>query len=204
MRDIVRYYTREPACAASSANYQDLPQVVKMLVAGDASQRKVAVTARSLDKFLGVRRYTYGMAEKNNQVGQVTGLAWTEVGGELLTIESSVMTGKRQDHHHRQARRGDAESIQAALSVAQPFAQARHQRGFLSENDIHIHLPRARRERCPSAGIGIVTAMVSALTGIPARADVAMTGETALRGEVLQIGGGRRTRLRIAAASRPC
>ena len=192
VRDIVRYYTREAGVRSLERELSKIcRKVVKMLVVGDASHRKVTVTARSLDKFLGVRRYTYGMAEKNNQVGQVTGLAWTEVGGELLTIESSVMTGKGKTITTGKLGEVMQESIQAALSVVRSRSRKLgiHE-DFYQKNDIHIHLPEgATPKDGPSAGIGIVTAMVSALTGIPARAAVAMTGEITLRGEVLQIGG---------------
>jgi ATP-dependent Lon protease len=162
-----------------------------MLVTADSGQRKVSVTARNLDKFLGVRRYTYGMAEKNNQVGQVTGLAWTEVGGELLTIESAVMTGKGKTITTGKLGEVMQESIQAALSVVRSRSRLLGiNEDFYQKNDIHIHLPEgATPKDGPSAGIGIVTAMVSVLTGIPVRAEVAMTGEITLRGEVLQIGG---------------
>jgi ATP-dependent Lon protease len=154
-------------------------------------ERKVSVSARNLDKYLGVRRYTYGMAEKDNQVGQVVGLAWTEVGGELLTIESAIMAGKGKMTTTGKLGEVMQESVQAALSVV----RARSRRlgipvDFYQKNDIHIHLPEgATPKDGPSAGIGICTAMVSALTGIPVKADVAMTGEITLRGEVLQIGG---------------
>jgi len=192
VRDIVRYYTREAGVRSLERELSKIcRKVVKMLVAGDVSQRKVAVTARNLDKFLGVRRYTYGMAEKNNQVGQVTGLAWTEVGGELLTIESSVMTGKGKTITTGKLGEVMQESIQAALSVVRSRSRKLGiNDDFYQKNDIHIHLPEgATPKDGPSAGIGIVTAMVSVLTGIPVRADVAMTGEITLRGEVLQIGG---------------
>jgi len=192
VRDIVRYYTREAGVRSLERELSKIcRKVVKMLVAGETTQRKVAVTARSLDKFLGVRRYTYGMAEKNNQVGQVTGLAWTEVGGELLTIESSVMTGKGKTITTGKLGEVMQESIQAALSVVRSRSRKLGiNEDFYQKNDIHIHLPEgATPKDGPSAGIGIVTAMVSVLTGIPARADVAMTGEITLRGEVLQIGG---------------
>ncbi len=192
VRDIVRYYTREAGVRGLERELSKIcRKVVKTLVAGDASQRKVAVTARNLDKFLGVRRYTYGMAEKNNQVGQVTGLAWTEVGGELLTIESAVMTGKGKTITTGKLGEVMQESIQAALSVVRSRSRKLGiAEDFYQKNDIHIHLPEgATPKDGPSAGIGIVTAMVSALTGIPARAGVAMTGEITLRGEVLQIGG---------------
>ena len=138
-----------------------------------------------------MRRYTFGMAEKQNQVGQVTGLAWTEVGGELLTIEAVTMPGKGKTI--TTGKLGDVmqESIQAALSVVR--ARSRKlgvKEDFYQKNDIHIHLPEgATPKDGPSAGIGIVTSMVSVLSGIPVKADVAMTGEITLRGEVLQIGG---------------
>jgi len=138
-----------------------------------------------------VRKYSFGMAEKQNQIGQVTGLAWTEVGGELLTIETVTMPGKGKTITTGKLGEVMQESIQAALSVVR--ARSRKlgvQEDFYQKNDIHIHLPEgATPKDGPSAGIGIVTAMVSVLTGIPVRADVAMTGEITLRGEVLPIGG---------------
>jgi ATP-dependent Lon protease len=138
-----------------------------------------------------VRRYTFGLAEKNNQVGQVTGLAWTEVGGELLTIESSVMPGKGKTITTGKLGEVMQESIQAALSVVRSRSRRLGiNEDFYQKNDIHIHLPEgATPKDGPSAGIGICTAMVSVFTGIPVRADVAMTGEITLRGEVLPIGG---------------
>jgi ATP-dependent Lon protease len=158
---------------------------------GETAIKKVAVNARNLDKFLGVRRYTFGLAEKNNQVGQVTGLAWTEVGGELLTIESSVMPGKGKTITTGKLGEVMQESIQAALSVVRSRSRRLGiNEDFYQKNDIHIHLPEgATPKDGPSAGIGICTAMVSVFTGIPVRADVAMTGEITLRGEVLPIGG---------------
>ena len=152
---------------------------------------KVSVTARNLDKFLGVRRFSYGVAEKENQIGQVTGLAWTEVGGELLTIESVVLPGKGKTITTGKLGEVMQESIQAALSVVRGRS---HRLGiaedFYQKNDIHIHLPEgATPKDGPSAGIGICVAMVSVLTGIAVRSDVAMTGEITLRGEVLPIGG---------------
>ena len=149
------------------------------------------MTPKNLDKYLGVRKYSFGMAEKQNQVGQVTGLAWTEVGGELLTIEAVTMPGKGKTI--TTGKLGDVmqESIQAALSVVRTRSRKLGvKEDFYQKNDIHIHLPEgATPKDGPSAGIGIATAMVSVLTGIPVRADVAMTGEITLRGEVLQIGG---------------
>jgi len=193
VRDIIRYYTREAGVRSLERELSKISRkVVKTLVReGDAGTRKVAVTARNLDKFLGVRRFTYGLAEKNSQVGQVTGLAWTEVGGELLTIESSVMTGKGKTITTGKLGEVMQESIQAALSVVRSRSRKLGiSEDFYQKNDIHIHLPEgATPKDGPSAGIGICTGMVSALTGIPVRADVAMTGEITLRGEVLQIGG---------------
>src|SRR4051794_4851879 len=195
IRDIVRYYTREAGVRALEREVSKIcRKAVKQLLtdkkAGDKPHR-ITVTPKNLDKFLGVRRYTFGMAEKENQVGQVTGLAWTEVGGELLTIEVATMSGKGKTIST--GKLGDVmqESIQAALSVVR--ARSRKlgvKEDFYQKNDIHIHLPEgATPKDGPSAGIGIATSMVSMLSGIPVRADVAMTGEITLRGEVLQIGG---------------
>jgi ATP-dependent Lon protease len=191
MRDMIRYYTREAGVRSLEREISKIcRKVVKELVrAGE--NKKVTVTARNLDKYLGVRRYSFGMAEKKNQVGQVNGLAWTEVGGELLTIEAAQMPGKGKMTTTGKLGEVMQESVQAALSVV----RARSRRlgildDFYQKNDIHIHLPEgATPKDGPSAGIGIVTAMVSALSGIPVRADVAMTGEITLRGEVLPIGG---------------
>ncbi|MDP2806285.1 MAG: S16 family serine protease, partial [Gallionellaceae bacterium] len=146
---------------------------------------------RNLDKYLGVRRHSYGIAEKHNQVGQVTGLAWTEVGGELLTIETAVLPGKGKTTTTGKLGEVMQESIQAALSVVRSRAKDLGiAANFYEKNDLHIHLPEgATPKDGPSAGAGICTAIVSALTGIPVRADVAMTGEITLRGEVLPIGG---------------
>jgi ATP-dependent Lon protease len=191
VRDIIRYYTREGGVRALERELSKVCRKVVKTLVKDGEERKVSVSARNLDKYLGVRRYTYGMAEKENQVGQVVGLAWTEVGGELLTIESAIMAGKGKMTTTGKLGEVMQESVQAALSVV----RARHKRlgipaDFYQKNDIHIHLPEgATPKDGPSAGIGICTAMVSALTGIPVKADVAMTGEITLRGEVLQIGG---------------
>jgi len=191
IRDIIRYFTRE----AGVRNLErDLSKICRKTVKGllvKGGERKVTVSARNLDKYLGVRRFTYGIAEKENQVGQVTGLAWTEVGGELLTIEVAVMPGKAKTITTGKLGEVMQESIQAALSVVRSRAPRLgvHEDVF-QKNDIHIHLPEgATPKDGPSAGIGICTAMVSALSGVPVRADVAMTGEITLRGEVLVIGG---------------
>jgi ATP-dependent Lon protease len=152
---------------------------------------KVIVTSENLSDYLGVRRYSFGMAEKENQVGQVTGLAWTEVGGDLLTIEVADMPGKGVIQ--RTGSIGDVmkESVEAARSVVRSRAARLGIADTVFEKrDIHVHFPEgATPKDGPSAGIAIATAMVSALTQIPVRADVAMTGEITLRGEVLPIGG---------------
>jgi ATP-dependent Lon protease len=191
LRDIVRYYTREAGVRALEREVSKIcRKVVKGLVLRKRSS-KIVVNAKNLDKYLGVRRYTFGIAELENQVGQVTGLAWTEVGGELLTIEVATMPGKGVVQ--RTGSLGDVmkESVEAARSVVRSRA---HRIGIKDEvfekSDLHVHFPEgATPKDGPSAGIAITTALVSALTGIPVRADVAMTGEITLRGEVLGIGG---------------
>ncbi|MBT9516235.1 MAG: endopeptidase La [Methyloversatilis discipulorum] len=191
LRDIVRYYTREAGVRALEREVSKIcRKVVKGLVMRKRSS-KVIVNAKNLDKFLGVRRYTFGIAEKDNQVGQVTGLAWTEVGGELLTIEVATMPGKGAVQ--RTGSLGDVmkESVEAARSVVRSRARRLGIKDEVFEkSDLHVHFPEgATPKDGPSAGIAITTALVSALTGIPVRADVAMTGEITLRGEVLGIGG---------------
>ncbi|MQY51060.1 endopeptidase La [Rhodocyclus tenuis] len=191
LRDILRYYTREAGVRSLERELSKIcRKVVKMLLLRK-NQTKVAVTARNLEKYLGVRRYSFGLAGRENQVGQVTGLAWTEVGGELLTIESVVLPGKGKTT--TTGKLGDVmqESIQAALSVVRKRARSLGiADDFYQKSDIHIHLPEgAIPKDGPSAGIAICTALVSVLTGIPVRCDVAMTGEITLRGEVLPIGG---------------
>ena len=191
VRDIVRYYTREAGVRALEREISKIcRKVVKSLLL-KKRESSIQVNARNLDKYLGVRRYSFGMAEKENQVGQVTGLAWTEVGGELLTIESAVMPGKGKTVTTGKLGEVMQESIQAALTVVRSRSQKLGVReDFYQTSDIHIHLPEgATPKDGPSAGIGICTAVVSLLTGIPVRADVAMTGEITLRGEVLPIGG---------------
>ncbi|MCB1907459.1 MAG: endopeptidase La [Rhodocyclaceae bacterium] len=191
VRDAIRYYTREAGVRGLEREISKIcRKVVKGLVLKKRST-KVVVNAKSLAKYLGVRRYTFGMAERANQVGQVTGLAWTEVGGELLTIESVVMPGKGKVLHTGKLGEVMQESIQAALSVVRKRARTLGIRDDFHQNsDIHIHLPEgAIPKDGPSAGIGLCTALVSVLTGIPVRCDVAMTGEITLRGEVLAIGG---------------
>jgi ATP-dependent Lon protease len=191
IRDILRYYTREAGVRSLERELSKIcRKVVKSLLL-KGRESKVIVNARNLDKYLGVRRYSYGIAEKHNQVGQVTGLAWTEVGGELLTIETAVLPGKGKTTTTGKLGEVMQESIQAALSVVRSRARSLGiAENFYEKSDLHIHLPEgATPKDGPSAGIGICTAMVSALSGIPVRADVAMTGEITLRGEVLPIGG---------------
>jgi ATP-dependent Lon protease len=195
VRDVVRYYTREAGVRSLEREISKIcRKVVKELLTGKgkkAAGRKVAVTPRNLDKYLGVRRFDFGLANKESQVGQVTGLAWTEVGGELLTIETVAMPGKGKTITTGKLGEVMQESIQAAMSVVRNRAKRLGiTADFYEKNDIHIHLPEgATPKDGPSAGIAICTALVSVLTSISVRADVAMTGEITLRGEVLPIGG---------------
>ncbi len=191
IRDIVRYYTREAGVRSLERELSKIcRKVVKTLVTRE-KQKRFLVSAKNLDKLIGVRRFTYGVAETKNQVGQVTGLAWTEVGGELLTVEAVVMPGKGKVQRTGKLGEVMQESVQAALSVVRSRAtRLGIPEDEFEKKDIHVHLPEgATPKDGPSAGISICTAMVSALTGIPVRAGVAMTGEITLRGEVLVIGG---------------
>ncbi|MDX9950706.1 MAG: endopeptidase La [Methylophilaceae bacterium] len=197
IRDIVRYYTREAGVRSLDREISKIcRKVVKDLITSQSktpskAPRKISVTPKSLEKYLGVQRYDFGLAAAENQVGQVTGLAWTSVGGELLTIESTLMPGK--GNIIRTGQLGDVmkESIEAARTVVRSRAKRLGiPEDFYEKNDIHIHLPEgATPKDGPSAGIALTTALVSVLTNIPVRADVAMTGEITLRGEVLPIGG---------------
>ncbi|RMG31235.1 MAG: endopeptidase La [Gammaproteobacteria bacterium] len=192
LRDIVRYYTREAGVRNLEREIAKIcRKVVKGLLLGEIKRSPVHVTPRNLDRFLGVRRFRYGRVEERDQVGQVTGLAWTEVGGELLTIEAAVVPGKGRWTHTGQLGDVMKESIQAATTVVRARAEMLDiAPDFYEKYDIHVHVPEgATPKDGPSAGIGMCTALVSALTGIPVRADVAMTGEITLRGEVLPIGG---------------
>jgi len=190
--DIVRYYTREAGVRNLEREVAKVcRKVVKELLLQGEKEKRVTVTPENLKEYLGVRRFRFGRAEEKDQVGQVTGLAWTEVGGELLSIETAVVPGKGK--HVITGQLGDVmkESIQAAMSVVRSRSRMLGIRPDFYENkDIHIHVPEgAIPKDGPSAGIGMCTAIVSALTGIPVRSDVAMTGEITLRGEVLPIGG---------------
>jgi ATP-dependent Lon protease len=191
VRDIVRYYTRE---AGVRSLERELSKICRKVVKGLQLKKmtpKVVVSAENLNDFLGVRKFTYGRAEQQNQVGQVVGLAWTEVGGDLLTIEAALMPGK--GNVLRTGSLGDVmkESVEAARTVVRSRARALGIKDEVFEKkDVHIHVPDgATPKDGPSAGIAMTTALVSALTGIPVRADVAMTGEITLRGEVTAIGG---------------
>ncbi|SFB10447.1 ATP-dependent proteinase. Serine peptidase. MEROPS family S16 [Pseudomonas sp. NFIX10] len=190
IRDIIRYYTRE---AGVRGLERQIAKVCRKAVKEHALEKRFAVkvTADLLEHFLGVRKFRYGLAEQQDQIGQVTGLAWTQVGGELLTIEAAVVPGKGQ--LIKTGSLGDVmvESITAALTVVRSRARSLGiPLDFHEKRDTHIHMPEgATPKDGPSAGVGMCTALVSALTGIPVRADVAMTGEITLRGQVLAIGG---------------
>ncbi len=190
MLNVVRLYTSE---AGVRGLERQIAKVCRKVVKEQSAQKKikVTVTADDLEHYLGVQKYTYGSAELEDQVGQVTGLAWTSVGGVLLTIESAVVPGKGQ--LIKTGSLGDVmvESMTAALTVVRSRAQLLGiAPDFYEKSDVHLHMPEgATPKDGPSAGIGMCTALVSALTKIPVRADVAMTGEITLRGQVLAIGG---------------
>ena len=191
VRDIVRYYTRE---AGVRSLERELSKICRKVVKGlqlRQMQAPVQVGAETLNDFLGVRKFNYGHAEQQSQVGQVVGLAWTEVGGDLLTIEAATMPGKGAIQRTGQLGEVMKESVDAARTVVRSRAHALGIRDEVFEKrDIHIHVPDgATPKDGPSAGAAMTTAMVSALTGIPVRADVAMTGEITLRGEITAIGG---------------
>jgi len=191
IRDIVRYYTREAGVRNLEREISKICRKVTKDLLLNTDQKSVAVGPDGLEKYLGVRRFRYGVAEEANQIGQVTGLAWTEVGGELLTIEAVIVPGKGR--LTITGKLGDVmqESIQAAMSVVRArSAKLGLPADFYQKHDFHVHVPEgATPKDGPSAGIAMCTAMVSALTKIPVRAEVAMTGEITLRGEVLPIGG---------------
>jgi ATP-dependent Lon protease len=191
IRDIVRYYTREAGVRSLEREISKLCRKTIKRILTDKTQASSAITAENLSDYLGVRKFTFGIAEKINQVGQVNGLAWTEVGGDLLTVEAVALPGKGGVRHT--GKLGDVmqESVAAAVSVVR--ARARKlgiKPDFYEKHDLHLHFPEgAVPKDGPSAGIAITTAIVSTLTGIPVKATVGMTGEITLRGEVLPIGG---------------
>src|SRR5678816_3893691 len=191
VRGIVRYYTREAGVRSLEREIAKICRKIVKAVQLKQVSDKVVVTEDNLNDYLGVRKHDYGQAEKENQVGQVVGLAWTEVGGDLLTIEAAVMPGK--GNIIRTGQLGDVmkESVEAARSVVRSRARRLGIKDEMFEKrDVHIHVPDgATPKDGPSAGIAMTTAFVSALTSIPVRADVAMTGEITLRGEITAIGG---------------
>ena len=190
--DIIRYYTREAGVRSLEREIAKIcRKAVRELLTNKGKAKSVTVTSKSLEKFLGVQRFRFGKAEEENRIGQVTGLAWTEVGGELLTIEAATVQGKGKLQHTGQLGEVMQESIQAAMTVVRSRAQNLGlEADFYQKLDIHLHVPEgATPKDGPSAGIGMCTALVSALTKIPVRSEVAMTGEITLRGEVLPIGG---------------
>ena len=191
IRDIIQHYTRESGVRNLEREISKIcRKVVKKLLL-KPSKSRVLVTPKSMEKYLGVRRFRFGKAEDNDQVGQVTGLAWTEVGGELLTIEAAVVPGKGKLTPTGQLGDVMKESIEAAMTVVRSRASILGLADdFHQKLDVHIHVPEgATPKDGPSAGVGMCTALVSALTDIPVKSDVAMTGEITLRGEVLPIGG---------------
>lgn len=193
VRDTIRFYTREAGVRGLEREMSKLcRKVVKSILLGKkAEAKKITVTSRNVEKYLGVKRFRYGLAEDYDQVGQVTGLAWTEVGGELLTIESAILDGKGRLTHTGQLGDVMQESIQAAMTVVRSRSKVLGiESDFYQKYDMHVHVPEgATPKDGPSAGVAMCTSLVSSLTQIPVRADVAMTGEITLRGEVLPIGG---------------
>ncbi len=191
VRDIIRHYTRESGVRNLEREISKICRKVVKALLLKPREGRITVAPRSMEKYLGVRRFRYGKAEEHDQVGQVTGLAWTEVGGELLTIEAAVVPGKGKHTYTGQLGEVMTESIQAAMTVVRSRCKVLGiDEDFHQKFDVHIHVPEgATPKDGPSAGVGMCTALVSALTDIPVSSDVAMTGEITLRGEVLPIGG---------------
>jgi ATP-dependent Lon protease len=188
---IIRYYTREAGVRSLEREISKLCRKAVKNILLDKNLKKVVINQDNLEEFLGVQRHDYGKAEDSNRIGQVTGLAWTSVGGDLLTIEAAAVVGKGKLTYTGSLGDVMKESIQAAMTVVRSRAEKlRINEDFYEKRDIHVHVPEgATPKDGPSAGIAMVTALVSSLTGNPVRADVAMTGEITLRGEVLPIGG---------------
>ncbi|MDH5357365.1 MAG: endopeptidase La [Gammaproteobacteria bacterium] len=191
IQDIIRRYTREAGVRNLQRDISKICRKVVKQILTSKSTEKIVVSADNLEDYLGVYIYQYGVAEENDQIGQVTGLAWTEVGGELLTIETAVMPGKGKAAYTGKLGEVMQESIQAATTVVRSRSKEWGiAADFMQNHDVHIHVPEgATPKDGPSAGVGMCTALVSAITGIPVKSNVAMTGEITLRGEVLAIGG---------------
>ncbi len=191
VRDIVRYYTREAGVRSLEREVAKICRKIVTRNVKDNVRGPAEVTCDQLEDLLGVRRFDFGRAEEDNQVGQVTGLAWTSVGGELLTIEASAVPGKGDIFRTGLLEKVMQESIQAARTVVRSRSQLLGiPKSYHNQYDLHLHVPEgATPKDGPSAGIGMCTAFVTVMTGIPVRADVAMTGEITLRGQVLRIGG---------------
>lgn len=191
IREVIRHYTREAGVRNLERDIASVCRKVVKEILSNKKVKKITVTLSNIEKYLGVKKFRYGLAEEFDQIGQVTGLAWTSVGGELLTIEASMMPGKGKITHTGQLGEVMQESIHAAMTVvrsrAKKFMLADD---FYDKNDFHVHVPEgATPKDGPSAGIGMCTVLVSVVTQIPVKADVAMTGEITLRGQVLPIGG---------------
>ena len=191
IRNIIRHYTREAGVRNVEREIAKICRKVVKQKVGEEVEGAVDINPDNIESYLGVKRFRFGRKEEADRVGQVTGLAWTEVGGDLLTIEAVVMSGKGKPTYTGQLGDVMQESIQAAMTVVRARAEVLGiDEKFYQKRDIHIHVPEgATPKDGPSAGVGMCTAVVSALTGIAVRADVAMTGEITLRGEVLPIGG---------------
>ena len=191
IRDIIQHYTREAGVRNLDREIANICRKIVKRILLKPSEKKITVTSKKLESLLGVKHYRYGMMEEENRIGQVTGLAWTEVGGELLTIETAIVDGKGKITRTGKLGEVMQESIEAAMTVVRSRSELLgidHE--FYKEHDFHIHVPEgATPKDGPSAGVAMCTAMVSALCSIPVRSSVAMTGEITLRGEVLPIGG---------------
>lgn len=191
IRDTIRYYTREAGVRGLEREIAKICRKVVKQIMLDGAKLGLVVDSSNIENYLGVRKFSYGVADEEDRIGHVTGLAWTQVGGELLTIECSSVKGKGKVVRTGSLGEVMLESIQAAMTVVRSRADALHiESDFHEHNDVHIHVPEgATPKDGPSAGIAMCTAMVSAFTGVPVKADVAMTGEITLRGQVLAIGG---------------
>ena len=191
MLGIIRHYTREAGVRNLEREIAKICRKVVRQLSGRDGPDAIKVTVRNLEGYLGVRRFRYDSAEKENEIGQVSGLAWTETGGEMLKVETAVVPGKGKLNQTGQLGEVMQESVQAALTVVRSRADVLGiTPDFHRDKDLHIHVPEgATPKDGPSAGIAMCNAVVSALTRIPVRADVAMTGEITLRGRVLPVGG---------------